>query len=184
MPLKTDKIVPALKAAQKAGVDVEAALDQLTELVSTTATVTPKPITVLTTIGQKSDGSPLVVAWSTCGECKAHVTRCECSKGPTMPSYVAKWVAEYEEKHSPEAAKRLSTTVGSPETAEGSFPAEGVPVSGKSRSRTGGDEKQAKAVPLAKGPACSSCSKPVSEENADKNDDDTWTCFDCQEGGK
>lgn len=185
MTLKTDKIVPALKAASKAGVDVDAALDQLTELVETTATVRPRMTTVLTTIGTKTDGEPLVVGWSTCGECKMHVSRCACTKGPVVPSYVAKWVDEYETKHSPEAVAKLRTTVDSPETAEGSFPAEGVPDSGKSAKSAAGRRKATAGVPLAKGaaPGCSVCSKAVSEENADKNDDGTWTCHECQGGG-
>jgi hypothetical protein len=189
MTLKSNKIVPALKAAAKAGVDVDDALDQLTELVEAAGTVRPKITTVLTTIGEKSDGSPLVVGWSTCGECKCHVSRCNCPKGPVVPSYVAKWVEDYETKHSPEAVRaELSTDVSNPDSAEGSFPAEGVPDSADSESESSGAAKQAKGVPSAKSRAsCKSCGKPVltgpDNANADKNDDGSWTCFDCQEGG-
>lgn len=182
MTLKTDKIVPALKAASKAGVDVDAALDQLTELVEATATVKKdKPETVLTTIARKHDGTPLVVAWDTCGQCLMHVRNCQCKLGPVEPSYIAKWVAEHE------AQEKLRTAVDSPESAEEVFPAEAVPDSAETGIDPAGTATEGVRSDTRSRATCRKCGKPVEtgpdKANADRDDDGAWTCFSCQEGG-
>lgn len=182
MTLKSNKIVPVLQFAQQKGLaedQVGEALDQLTQLVEAASEVAPKATTVLTAIGTKGDGSPLVVGWDTCGTCLLHVSRCACPKGPTQPSYVAKWVAEFE--------GRLSTPVRSPESAEGLLSPEGVPDSGQTAIPPVQTDVEGVPSGTRSRASCSGCGKPIltgpDNANADRNDDGTWTCFECQEGG-
>lgn len=179
MTLKSNKIVPALKEAAKKGVDVSDALDQLTQLVETASEVRPTVTSILTAIGTKGDGEPLIVGWDTCGTCLIHVSRCACAKGPTQPNYVAKWVEEFE--------ARLSTPVRNLESPENLLsPGEGS-VSGENAIPA----VQTKSTGVPSGTrsraSCKECGKAVltgpDNANADRNDDGTWTCFSCQEGG-
>lgn len=182
MTLKSNKIVPVLQfAAQKglAGDHVDQALDQLTALVEAASETAPKASTVKTLIAVNAEGRQLVVGWDTCGSCLLHVSRCACTKGPSQPSYVARWVEEFE--------ATLSTPVRNPESPENLLsPGEGS-VSGENVIPAVQDES--KGVPSAtrSRASCKECGKPVltgpDNANADRNDDGSWTCFSCQEGG-
>jgi len=181
--LKSNKIVAALQFAAKAGCDVDAALDQLTELTELANKAPAKASVVLTEFDTSPDGKPRFVAWSNCGTCHLHVLRCNCTSGPTMPPYIARWVETHEAE-----LNGLSTSVSSPKSAKPSFPAEGVPDSGETAIPPA--QTEAGGVPLATGPSCNACGRSVEFDeagalsNADRNDDDTYTCFECQEGGK
>ena len=173
--LVSDKIIPALKAAAGAGVDVDAALDQLANLVELAGTNTRKGlISVKTEIGTTANGDPLMVGWDTCYECKRHVMHCACGKGPTQPPYIAKWVAE-------ELARRegLSTDVGKAEISKVPFSPEAVPDSGESAFSPGATESVGVPSGTDTQP-CRGCGNEVDGTMADLNDDGTMSCFACQ----
>lgn len=184
MTLKSNKIVPVLQFAQQKGLNADQvgeALDQLTALVEAASEAKPPTLTtVKTAIGTLGDGRTLVVGWDTCGACLLHVSRCQCAKGPVQPNYVKKFVEEFEAGQTP-------TPVGSLEIGEGGLSPE-----------RGSDSGQKPVSPVQDGPegvpsgtrsraSCKSCGKPVltgpDNANADRNDDGSWSCFSCQEGG-
>lgn len=137
---------------------IDTALDELTDLVDT-PTAPPK---VVPNVMLSHTAEGLVVGWDTCGGCGYHIRICNCPNGPTEPDYVKSW--------RPAPVTTSPTPVGKTDVVDGSSSvAEGKVTSSP--------------VVLRTGPTCSGCQTSVSEENADKNDDGTWLCFECQTKG-
>lgn len=133
----------------------------------TTATKkAPSIRAMFTEVGHLHDGRPIVVGWEFC-KSGHHVANCTCQGGPTEPEYITKM----REREATAPAQAVTTSVSS--ATSGS-------------SSTTASAGATKAVPSSKKgpklPSCSSCGKPVTDDDADKNDDGTWTCFSCQEG--
>lgn len=160
MSSTSNKIMAALQFAASKGLDVDDAVDQLTELVEAVEAgrVRKALVSIKTVIGTKLDGSPLVVGWDTCGECRQHISNCMCSE-PKQPEYVAKFVAEAVARADASGLRPLEP-IGTATDA----PLDPPTAVGSKKS----------------GPTCLSCKRPVTEEDADQNDDGTWMCLDCQ----
>lgn len=159
----SNKVLAALQFAASKGLDVDDAVDQLSDLVEAVQVAGARRalVSIKTVIGKGTNGKPLVVGWDVCGECTQHISNCACPSGPHQPSYVAKFLAEIEAR--PDG----------PAKSGGHF--ESAPAAGAAEAGTPTAVSSKKS-----GPSCLSCHKPVSEENADKNDDGTWTCWVCQ----
>lgn len=110
-----------------------------------------------------SEVDGVVVGWDTCGSCLRHIRTCGCPTGPIRPHYIDAWVANHP-GYQPGAA-----------TSQVAEPSVSTAV-----------DTAAAVVPINRrktnGPTCSGCGQPVTEEIADRNDDNTWTCFACQTG--
>lgn len=176
--LVSDKIIPALKEAAKAGVDVDAALDQLANLVE----LAGKPSdrlhfkSIKTQIGVSVvTGNPVIVGWNTCGECLQHLSGCRCSE-PKMPEYIDKWVKEFETLSAGTAA---TTAVGSTQNSEVPFspePTSDLAKKSISPERIVPEEEEESGLS-----PCEGCGNPVDPTMADVQDDGSLMCFTCQE---
>lgn len=141
----------------------------------TTATKKSEVRVYMTEIGRTLDGRPIVIGWDFC-KCGYHVNVCTCKGGPTEPAYITKL-------REPEVAARTLTPTA---VAAASGPLTDEP--GKITKLTGPgsvSDPATKGVRSAtkgpKLPSCVGCSKSVTDDDADKQDDGTWLCFDCQE---
>ena len=162
--MKSDAIVGTLKAAASAGVDVDDALDQLSDLVELAHS---KPVktdlsaveVILTEVPLGFQGMICVVGWDTCGGCARTVRNCQCKNGPTEPAYVKKFRSE----PSVQSASTLPTPVTKVDGESG--------LSASSRNPS----------PATDDSVCRDCqiSKPAAE--IERNDDGSVTCFDCQQ---
>lgn len=117
----------------------------------------------ITEIGKSLSGAPIAVGWDYC-KCGYHISICQCASGPTEPVYITK-MRERETQQLVEAAR---SAVATPVVSKKSEVA--VPLATQQGTSAGN---------LA--PACITCNKAVDESNADRQDDGTYLCFDCQE---
>jgi hypothetical protein len=118
--------------------------------------------------------APLVIGWTTCEKCMMHIRLCRCPEGPTEPHSVQQW---REESGHVAPKKDLPPTVvdrfdrsAPAQPAEDSLPAQDsdLTASAVQDADTGGEGTD---------DVCKVCGIAVTTENADQNDDGTWTCF-------
>jgi hypothetical protein len=159
---KSDAIVTALKNAAQVGVDTDDALDQLSDLVDVVhAKPAPhkKPEVVLSEVPLGFGDKTCVVGWDTCGACHFRVSKCECPNGPVEPNYVKK----FRQEGPITVASQMPTPV-TKVTTESSLP----------RS------SEVEITSESKGEVCKVCKIPITSDNADQNDDKSYTHHDCQ----
>lgn len=135
-----------------------------------TVPVTPVPATlqcVYTTLGWKVDGEPIVVAFTSCGRCGQHVVNCKCVGGFIEPAYITRM----RERSLADAP----TAVGSTDSTPSPVVTPDAPSGGESNRVPSGTPRKARL------PHCATCGKEVTDDDADRNDDGSWTCFACQE---
>lgn len=174
--MKSDAIVGALKAAAKADIDVDDALDQLSELVEL-AHVKPhaNPDVILSEVpvGPDTD-STVAVGWDTCASCKLAVSKCMCKNGPTEPDYVKKFRQD-------RPGFRMPTPVHSKSSEKSASRSSQIPVSSDGETQIDPDN----ITPgVSTEPQCSSCGQHVPSTAGDLNDDQSFTCHVCQEASK
>lgn len=127
---------------------------------------------------------PLVVGWNTCHRCLLHTSLCKCKEGPLEPPSIQQWrvrsghgEVKKEAEHKP---KSVAAQLGLP---EGDLPHDRTPTVVDSPELSEEARLSGQSI-LRSGPEpefqCKSCGIEVTEANADKNDDGTWTCFGCQ----
>lgn len=133
---------------------------------------------------------PLVVGWNTCHRCLLHLSLCHCKEGPLEPPSVQQW--RERAGHAPKKAvvehkpKSVAAQLATIHDAEGNVAAyvETKELPHDRVSTPVGSSDVAVAAEgdttAPDGPACNGCGIAVSTENADQNDDGTWTCFACQ----
>lgn len=178
--MKSDAIVGALKEAAKLDVDVETALDQLTELVESAHGPSWKNVEAILAevpLGTP-DGRKCVVAWDTCGTCRMLLRKCSCKGGPTEPRYIKFFRSGQPmdpntstgtmESTPVRATTRVTST--SSESSLPEFIAEGVPSGTEDNT----------SIP-ARG--CRDCGQQVLVTEGEENDDGTFTCYPCQAEG-
>lgn len=170
--MKSDAIVGALKAAALADVDVDEALDQLSDLVDLAHSkpVKQNPDVVLSEVPLGPDTtSTCVVGWDTCFKCHLMVSNCSCKGGPVEPDYVRKFRQD-----------KLPTPVSKAVPGKSASPSSQVPVSSDVNVEI--DPDNPGSMPSKSfAPRCTACSNPTTPETADQNDDQSWTCHTCQE---
>ena len=160
---KSDAIVGALKAAAKVDIDVDDALDQLSDLVtlahSKPVKQNPDLVLSLVPVGPDTDAT-VAVGWDTCAGCKLGCSSCTCKNGPVEPAYVTKFRQDKPNFRVPTPVSRVSAQkVASPIIAD--------------------PEGEAQDIRLI-GFLCSTCNVRKPFDAVDKNDDDTFTCHVCQ----
>lgn len=134
-----------------------------------------KPLTQMVT--EFPDG--IVIGWDTCaarnGGCGNHVSKCKCKTGPKEPQVFAKWRAEssYPGQGALTVAATPVLTDQHPNSDEPSYANE----DDLGRSGNAPADIAKSQVPCVLGKHI------VSIEDADQNDDGTYSCFDCQEKG-
>jgi hypothetical protein len=130
----------------------------------------------------------LVVGWDMCGTCKTHITRCVCPGGPAEPSYVVTWREE-------ELAKKRAAIAD----RNGRSEIQNAPksLSPKIESASAGDADSDLDVAVSNALTFATANDPdeivtcrgidgraahkVLLEDADPNDDASYTCHECQE---
>jgi hypothetical protein len=120
---------------------------------------------------------PLVIGWTTCEKCMMHVKLCRCADGPTEPHSVQQWR---------EASGHVAPPKDLPPTVVDRFdrpapPAEPDTEALAAEAEAGYDPELITPIPVVRDglpdDVCKVCGMVVSTENADMNDDGTWTCF-------
>ena len=167
--MKSDAIIRVLKQATKADIDVDEALNQLSDLVElahSKVVTRPDVILSLVPLGPDTD-STVYVGWDTCNRCKWAVSRCDCKEGPEEPTYVKKFRQD-------KPGFRLPTPVTSKD---------GKKTASRSSQVTVPSDGEAQEFirPNTTGLHCTICKTATSTDAADQNDDGTYTCHACQE---
>lgn len=133
----------------------------------------PKKPTVM--VSEFPDG--VVIGWDFCtannGGCGKTVAKCECKDGrPKEPRVFAKWREDSATMPDYSKAAREAKAAGIPATDSLGEGSTGVVVA-----------TQPKPVTPANSVPCREGKHFASIDEADKNDDGTYTCFACQEAG-
>lgn len=189
--MKSDAIVGALKAAAKADVDVDEALDQLSDLVElahSKPVVNPDVILSVVPVGPDTD-TTCVVGWDTCSACHLMVSKCSCKKGPTEPEYVKKFRQEKPNFRVPTPVSKGvkgSHASRSSEVVDPDNVLSRPDLAGPHDPQADADmDAIASAIPdgppIQVGPLCNTCHRSIHPSAADQNDDSSWTCHLCQE---
>lgn len=174
--MKSDAIVGALKEAAKFDVDVETALDQLTELVEAAHAPSWKNIEMmLSEVPLGFANKKCVVGWDTCGNCGSSLKKCSCKGGPTEPKYV-KFFRSGKPMDPNTSTGTTETTVPTRVTSTSSESS--LPDS--SRKDVPSDMEDQSTIP-ARG--CRECGQSVLVTEGEENDDGTFTCYPCQAEG-
>lgn len=168
--MKSDAIVGSLKAAAAAGVDVDDALDQLSDLVtlahSKPVKQNPDLVLSLVPVGPDTDAT-VAVGWDTCAGCKLGCSSCTCKNGPVEPAYVTKF-----RQDKPNFRVLTPVTKVSAKKVASPIIADPVPS----------DSDEAQSFPGPIGFLCATCKMRKPFDAVDKNDDGTtFTCHECQE---
>jgi hypothetical protein len=124
-----------------------------------------KPTRPTTMLTEFPDG--IVIGWDTCTACHRPVATCACKGGPVEPKVFAKWRGDAVAM--PAYGRAKATTPVSVDAA---------PAAGITRGPAAGTEVVASTSVL-----CREHEDWVLAEQADRNDDDTWTCHACQDAG-
>lgn len=134
-----------------------------------------------------SDVNGSLIGWDTCGGCNKHVSRCTEPDGPSEPAYFARLREE-------DAARKAIAAGENPTVARTSAVANAAssPAPSESASSTSGPTEEASsaspessesaATPSRSMVPCAPGKHLVPEAEAERNDDGSWTCFDCQAG--
>lgn len=121
-----------------------------------------------------SDVNGALVGWDMCGGCNRHVSRCTEEGGPSEPAYFQRLRAE--------DAKRKAVAAGA-STAEaemGLGARTSVPSAAPAPAAQSADAESSTSV--VAGVPCKVGEHFVAEQDADRNDDGTWTCHEHQAG--
>ena len=117
----------------------------------------------------------VVIGWDTCAignrGCGKVVSRCECKDGPRELSVFAKWRSEASTMPDYGATRRAAQSVATPVV-------EVIAGLGDEPGRPSADD-----LPDSKLLPCVLGEHLVDPSYVDKNDDGTYSCFDCQEKG-
>ncbi len=176
--MKSDAIVGALKSAAKADIDVDDALDQLSELVELAHAKPrsmPDVMLSLVPVGPDTD-STVAVGWDTCAGCKLAVSKCSCKNGPVEPDYVKKFRQEKPDFRvpTPVSSKGVKGHHAQIESVDPDNITPGAAL-------VAATEKLVTTIANAPDPACSTCGMATPADEGDLNDDGTFTCHGCQE---
>lgn len=144
-----------------AGLDAGLDPEELFEVLQAEKPAAPAPKKPTVMVTEFPDG--VVIGWDHCSECNRHVTKCECKGGPKELRVFEKW--RNGDKAMPEYGKPAATTTASAPPA--AAPTKAAP-------------KKAAVHPDGQ-VVCKDHNDFVPVEEAEKNDDGTWTCFRCQE---
>lgn len=135
----------------------------------------PKKPTVMVT--EFPDG--VIIGWDTCaalnGGCGKTVAKCECKTGPKELAVFAKWRAESDTM--PNYGNRATKVAPSrPDDAR-------THVDEKEAANATAREAISKTITKTGQVACALGEHFADIDQADQNDDGTYSCFDCQEKG-
>lgn len=139
----------------------------------------PKPNVMVT---EFPDG--VVIGWDFCAAanqgCGKHVSKCACKGGPKEAKVFAKWRADADTMPNYGKAAQEAKAAGVATTDVGGKGNVGVVVAVQSDLGRAGNEP----ADLSKSQVrCVLSNHTVAVEDADQNDDGTYSCFDCQEKG-
>jgi len=128
------------------------------------------PTRYITEIGKSLSGAPIAVAYDFC-RCGQHVVNCKCVGGPFEPGYITAMrdretaiTAAREAEKAEKASNGAATSVGTNSVTSKASDQAQSPVS----------------LATAVRDKCDVCGKAATSEDADQNDDGTWTHHDCQ----
>lgn len=184
--MKSDAIVGALKEAAKHDVDVEEALDQLTELVEAAHSSGPNWKNIEMMLSEVPLGfadKKCVVGWDTCGSCGSSLKKCPCKGGPTEPKYIKFFRSGNPMDPNTSTGTtetRVPTRVTSP-SSESSLPGssrKAVPSGTDVESDPVDTEND--TIPTKN---CRECGQQTLVTEGEDNDDQSFSCYACQAEG-
>lgn len=139
-----------------------------------------------------SDVNGMLIGWDLCGGCGKHVSRCTCKAGPSEPAYFARLREEDAKRKAIAAGEHpelASTGVRSGSGASSARSDQASSTSAQPEEEPSTPNTASTTEPTTSAGSSSSSLVPckvgkhlVSPEEADRNDDGSWTCFEHQAG--